>query len=36
MDKASNQDNIAAMVGLAGGEDTQDNTDYTGGGWWRH
>ncbi len=32
MDKASNQDNIAAMVELAGGEDTQGNTCDTGGG----
>lgn len=32
MDKASNQDNIAAMVGLAVGEDTQSNTCDTGWG----
>ena len=32
MDKASNQDNIAEMVGLAGGEDTQGNTCDTGWG----
>lgn len=32
MDKASNQDNIAEMVGLAGGEDTQGNTYNTGWG----